>query len=118
MLRSLGARYHLGIVTTRPRDQADAFLRRMGVIDLFRVKMTQESTRHLKPHPEPILKAARVLGVQPRQCVMVGDTRPDIRAARRAGAQSVGVLCGIGSFKELSEADLILANTSDLVGFL
>lgn len=51
---------------------------------------------------------------------MVGDTVVDIVSAKKAGAQSVGVLCGFGERKELERvgADLILENTKDLMDVL
>jgi phosphoglycolate phosphatase len=60
------------------------------------------------------------MGVQPENCLMIGDTTMDILAGKRAGAQTVGVLCGFGERPELekSGADLILENTSDLTGAL
>jgi phosphoglycolate phosphatase len=47
---------------------------------------------------------------------MVGDTTVDIRAARAAGAQSVGVLCGFGERDELERAgaNLILESTAQI----
>ena len=47
---------------------------------------------------------------------MVGDTPVDIQAGKKAGAQTVGVLCGFGTEKELlrAGADLILKTTSAL----
>jgi phosphoglycolate phosphatase len=51
---------------------------------------------------------------------MVGDTVVDIISARRAGAQSVGVLCGFGEADELlrAGANLILPTTSNLANHL
>jgi phosphoglycolate phosphatase len=53
-------------------------------------------------------------------CLMVGDTTVDIRAGRKAGAQTVGVLCGFGEEAELRRcgADMILAATPELVQVL
>ena len=50
----------------------------------------------MKPHPEPVRKAALRLGVSVQHCLMVGDTTMDMAAARRAGAWAVGVLSGLG----------------------
>jgi len=49
---------------------------------------------------------------------MIGDTVTDIQAGKRAGAQTVGVLCGFGEEKVLKHAgaDLIIDNTPDLIG--
>ncbi|GAA2636229.1 HAD family hydrolase [Paractinoplanes durhamensis] len=44
----------------------------------------------MKPNPEPILTAARILGVAPQECVLVGDSLSDIEAARAAGVGIIG----------------------------
>jgi phosphoglycolate phosphatase-like HAD superfamily hydrolase len=51
---------------------------------------------------------------------MVGDTVVDIHAGKRAGAQTVGVLCGFGTAGELQRAgaDMILENTAELARIL
>ena len=60
------------------------------------------------------------MGVPPAACLMIGDTTVDIRAAKAAGAQAVGVLCGFGELDELlrTGADLILNSTAELVEVL
>jgi len=115
-LHALSGRYRMAVVTTRGRRDAELFLDRFGLTDLFEVVVTRESTWRLKPHPAPILHAVRALGLSARQCVMVGDTAVDMRAARRAGAWAVGVLCGFGERRELEQAgaDLILSSPAEL----
>jgi phosphoglycolate phosphatase-like HAD superfamily hydrolase len=51
---------------------------------------------------------------------MIGDTIVDIRSGKAAGAQTVAVLCGFGSQRELRRAgaDLILSSTPDLLEIL
>jgi phosphoglycolate phosphatase len=51
---------------------------------------------------------------------MVGDTRLDVLAARRAGAWSIGVLCGFGQRHELERAGahVVLVETADLTTLL
>jgi phosphoglycolate phosphatase-like HAD superfamily hydrolase len=67
-----------------------------------------------------MLYAAEKLAIVPEYCLMVGDTPVDIRAARLAGMQSAGVLCGFGREKGLRQAgaDLILRSTADLLGVM
>ena len=48
--------------------------------------------------------AAQQMQVKPEECLMVGDTTVDIRAGKSAGAQTVGVLCGFGTERELRRA--------------
>ncbi len=60
------------------------------------------------------------MDVPATSCLMVGDTVVDIITGKKAGAQTVGVLCGFGEKKELERAgaDLILDSTADLMDYL
>jgi phosphoglycolate phosphatase len=44
-----------------------------------------DTTAHTKPHPAPLLEAARRLDVEPGRCLYVGDDHRDIVAGRAAG---------------------------------
>ncbi len=117
-LRDLRSRYRLGLVTTRDRASTLRFLAQHNLDDLFSTIICRDDVRRLKPHPEPIFKAAEALEIAAEQCVMVGDTLADIRAARAANAASIGVLTGFGSKEDLDEADLALDSVVDLVRWL
>ena len=82
--------------------------------------VTAQSVARIKPHPGPVQYAASQMNFAPENCLMVGDTVVDIKAGRRAGAQTVGVLSGFGDAGELSRAgaDLILDSVADLPGLL
>ncbi len=120
MLAGLNGRYRLAVVTTRGLGEAEAFLAQYGLRDVFEALVTRESTWRLKPHPAPILHAARLLGVPVERCVMVGDTTVDVKAARRAGAWAIAVLCGFGEREELERAGahVILEHTAHLSSLL
>jgi len=120
MLADLNGRYRMAVVTTRGIRSARAFLTQYNLDSFFDAIVTGESTRRLKPHPGPIRRAAQLLGVPPERCLMVGDTTVDIRAARRAGAKAVAVLCGFGEREELERAGahLILEHTAQLSSHL
>lgn len=120
MLVVLHGRYRLAIVTSRSRADTQAFLDQYDLRDLFAALVTRESTWRIKPHPAPIRHAARLLDVPTERCVMVGDTTVDVKAARRAGAWAVAVLCGFGEREELERAGahVILEHTSQLSSLL
>lgn len=120
MLHELSRRYYLGIVTTRSHHEVQAFLARHELADLIQVIAGRDDTRRIKPHPSPVCHAAEQLGVPVERCLLVGDTRVDIAAARAAGARSVGVLCGFGTREELERAgaDRILGVTGDLLDWM
>jgi phosphoglycolate phosphatase len=53
-----------------------------------------DSTPHAKPHPAPLLEAARQLGIAPSQCIYVGDDERDVIAGRAAGMGTVAATYG------------------------
>jgi HAD superfamily hydrolase (TIGR01549 family) len=120
LLARLAERYPLGIVTARPERGTQLFLEQFGLGGYFRVVASAQTAQHTKPYPDPILWCAGQLGLSPAECVMVGDTAVDPLCGRRAGAQTIGVLCGFGSRAELERAgvDLILEHTAHLAGAL
>jgi HAD superfamily hydrolase (TIGR01509 family) len=120
MLKTLAARFPLGVVSARDERSSMGFLNQFGLSSLFSVVVTSQTVHHTKPFPDPLLFAAERLNIAPDHCLMVGDTTVDIRAARLAGMHSVGVLCGFGREKGLRRAgaDLILKSTTDLTAIL
>ena len=120
MLEALLGRYHLAIVSARDAETTMAFLEKFGLAPYFETVVTAQSTQHTKPFPDPVLLAAEQLGLAPGECVMIGDTVVDVRAGNAAGAQTVAVLCGFGTQRELARAGatMILQETADLVHLL
>jgi HAD superfamily hydrolase (TIGR01509 family) len=120
MLAQLDGRYPMSIVSARDDHSTQAFLEQYDLLQYFKHLATGQTCEHTKPYPDPILWAAKKMGVPPSACLMIGDTTVDIRAGRAAGAQTVGVLCGFGEEEELRRrgADLILESTADLAGVL
>lgn len=76
-----------GIVTNKVVRFADPLTRSLGLAP--QVVVCGDTTPHSKPHPAPLLEAARRLGVAPGQCVYVGDDRRDVDAGRAAGMPTV-----------------------------
>ena len=113
-------KYPLSIVSARDEKSTYAFLHQFEITPLFRSVVTAQTCAYTKPFPDPILRAAQEMGIAPENCLMVGDTTVDIRAGKAAGAQTVGVLCGFGTEKELRRAgaDLILNHTYELMTVL
>ncbi|HTP03459.1 MAG TPA: HAD family hydrolase, partial [Anaerolineales bacterium] len=113
MLPRLKQHYPLAVISAREERHTMSFLNECGLTAYFDVILTALSAPHTKPYPDPVLLAARMMGVSPRDCLMIGDTTVDVRAGRSAGAQTIGVLCGFGEEAELRRlgADLILPST-------
>ena len=107
-LASWAGRLPLGVVTGRPRAEADWFLERAGMSPLVQVLVALEDALG-KPDPAPIELAMTKLGVQ--RGWMVGDTPDDVRAALGAGVLPVGVPAPGGS-TERRKAALLAAGAA------
>lgn len=120
MLHKLAAHYPMVTISTGGEQRIERFLEHFGVRELFTAVIGNSTTRRMKPHPEPLFYAAQKMGVDPKECLMIGDTTIDVRTGTAAGAQTVAVLCGFGTERELREAGagLILRTTSDLLPVL
>jgi HAD superfamily hydrolase (TIGR01509 family) len=66
--------------------------------------VTRDMVQHAKPDPDLFLAAAALIGVNPAQAWVVGDSVWDLLAARRAGALGIGVLSGGYGREELERA--------------
>lgn len=117
MLHALSLHYPLGVVSARDEASSLAFIHQFGLKEFFSVIVSSQTCRYTKPFPDPLIYAADQLGVAPQNCLMVGDTTVDMRAAMLAGMQALGVLCGFGRQAELERAGahLILPSTADLL---
>ena len=120
MLAQLKGKYPMSIVSARDEKGTMRFLEQFDLVKYFEVIVTGLSAEHTKPYPDPILYAAKKMGVKPEACLMIGDTTVDMRAGKSAGTQAAGVLCGFGEKEELLRfgADVILESTSDLANVL
>jgi len=61
----------------------------IGVLDLFGAVVCSEDTPRGKPHPDPFLEAARLLGVEPGRCLVFEDSVTGLSAAQAAGMQCI-----------------------------
>jgi HAD superfamily hydrolase (TIGR01549 family) len=120
MIVALGERFPMSAISTGSVPRIERFLEHYGVHRHFAAVVGAQTTRRMKPFPEPLRFAASAMGVDPSACVMVGDTSIDMRTGKAAGAQTVGVLCGFGTERELRHAgaQLILRTTSDFLAVL
>lgn len=106
----------MAVVSARDKRTTLHFLEHFDLLPYFVVVVTAQTCIHTKPFPDPVIYAAQQIGLDPDQCVMIGDTIVDVQAGKAAGAQTIAVLCGFGSQRELerSGADLIVESTADI----
>lgn len=95
-----------GLATALVTNNSEANTRRL--LDRFGLRLDLVLTRDsgfYKPSGAPFTEAARRLGVRPEACLVVGDSRYDLEAAREAG---------VGRFYLLHTTDPLLIERADL----
>ena len=110
-----------GIVTNKATRFAEPLIRALGLERAVSVLVCGDTTPHSKPHPAPLLEAARCLQVEPAFCVYVGDDLRDVQAGQAAGMMTVisawGYL-GTGEPIDRWGADHIIATPGELLKLL
>lgn len=89
ILSQLKKKYQLAIVTSRIKNSIYESRQMRELESLFEVEVSCEDTKNHKPHPDPLLLATKKLGVNPEECVYVGDMESDIMAARSANMKII-----------------------------
>jgi HAD superfamily hydrolase (TIGR01509 family) len=87
-LRNAGIK--TGLVTMSISTMANHVADRLGFVG-FDVIVAGDDVTHSKPHPQPYLMAAELLGVNIADCVALEDSEPGIASASASGAVTVGV---------------------------
>jgi len=113
----LGCRW--GVVTNKPSRFTTELLPRIG-LQQAQCVVSGDSTPHAKPHPEPLLEAARRLAVAPQDCWYVGDDERDMVAARAAGMSSIAVTWGYRGTDAAHtwQADVVVEHPLDILALL
>jgi 2-phosphoglycolate phosphatase len=83
-----------GVVTNKSSRFTDPLTRAMPLFTGAGAIVSGDTTPHSKPHPEPLLEAARRLGVPADQCLYVGDDERDVVAGLAAGMKTVAATYG------------------------
>jgi len=90
---ALVRRYHgkipMAVASGGHRDLVVRTLQALGVGEMFEAVVTSEDYARGKPAPDPFLKAAELLRIEPALCLVFEDTPTGAEAARAAGMQCV-----------------------------
>ena len=101
-----------GVVTSGTRLLASARLRFCG-LPVPNVLVTAEDVSHGKPHPEPYLKGAELLGFKSADCLVIEDAPAGIQSARAGGFRVIGITSTYPASK-VSDADAVVAGLEQI----
>ena len=81
--------YPMAVASSTGHEKTAAHLEHAGLLHYFDAVVGGDMVERGKPNPDIFLKAASLLGITPENCMVVGDTPADIRAATAAGMHRV-----------------------------
>ncbi|MBY0562337.1 HAD family hydrolase [Hyphomicrobium sp.] len=113
--------YRLGLATNDTFDGLEASLGRFGgLLEMFEFRVGCDSGHGAKPEPGMGLAFAKVVGLEPSACAIIGDSTHDLEMGRRAGfGLCVGVLTGPSRRADLEpHADIVIDSILDLANVL
>ena len=100
-------RFTLAIASGSLRGEIRHILEASGLLEDFRAIVGADDVTTGKPAPEPYLKAARLLDVDPAAAVAIEDSRWGLESARAAGMRTIGITTTYPA-SALAPADLIV----------
>ncbi|MDW8294840.1 MAG: HAD-IA family hydrolase [Aquificaceae bacterium] len=107
----------LAVVTNKMEELSRLILKELGLMDYFFLLVGGDTYSEKKPSPLPLLETLKVLGVSPREALMVGDTETDLKAGRLAGTKRGLALWGYVKVSE-EVPDYLFEKPEDMLEFM
>jgi N-acetyl-D-muramate 6-phosphate phosphatase len=110
-----------GIVTNKPHRFTLPLMQALGYAERAACLVSGDTCARAKPHPDPLLHAAKIINIAPEKCLYLGDDKRDMEAGRAAGMKSLIALFGyIDPKADLNtwQADASVTTPLDLLAHL
>jgi len=116
-LEELYGKIPMGIVTTSPRQHFNQIMKATGLRKYFDFFICNEDVEHVKPHPEPYLKAWKENGYAKEECLVIEDTERGVTAAKAAGLSCLLYSPNPEEHTQ-SQADKVIRNSREILDFI
>lgn len=105
----------LVVATSSSKEDLEGILKKIGIEDLIQHTTSADDVDRSKPEPDIILEALKIVQASPEESIMLGDTPYDIKAAERAGVETIAFTCGGWRKRDLKDAVAIYQDPLDLL---
>ena len=112
-IRAAGGKSY--VVTNKRHNATQLIAKKLGWDRLMDGVWSYDTFGTKYRKPDLLAKLVGDLGVDPKDAVMVGDTKGDVDAGKANGMATIGVTYGYGTPEEVSAADHVFASASDLL---
>lgn len=96
------------IASSSPRDFIEVVVSKFGLEDYFSCILSGEEVEKGKPDPDIYIEAAKKLGILPKECIVIEDSKNGVLAAKKAGMKCIGFKNANSGEQDLSKADFIV----------
>ncbi|MCX6799088.1 MAG: HAD family phosphatase, partial [Candidatus Diapherotrites archaeon] len=104
----------LAVVSSNYRYNIELALRKFGMLEDFKVIISCEDCRRIKPDPEPYLRAVEKLGCAPQEVIVVEDAEKGVESAKAAGCKCIAIPNHYTAHGDFSKADAVVKKFSDI----
>ncbi len=114
VIEQLSPEYRMGLVSSGERFWGEDALEKLRLLNFFDVVIFGEDVDNHKPHPEPFLKAAETLGLDPSEIVVVEDSESGFKGVKEAGMKLIARKSEHNKSKDFSKADFIIEDLREI----
>jgi HAD superfamily hydrolase (TIGR01549 family) len=106
----------MGLCTTSSEKASNYILQRFKIDGFFKVVVSREKVKYVKPHTEQFELALKALGVHAKSALIVGDSVVDMQSAKEIKVIAVGLTTGLSTTEQLMSngANYIVTSLTDL----
>ncbi|PID52227.1 MAG: hypothetical protein CR972_03010 [Candidatus Moraniibacteriota bacterium] len=113
LIKDLAKIYTIALTSSSSRSEIDLITKELGIINNFATTISADDVKNGKPNPEPYLKTAQILGINPENCVAIEDSASGVQSAKDAGCYCIAITT-THSKKDLYNADVIVDKFSQI----
>jgi len=108
--------YQLGCVTNKSEQFTHPLLKALGIFNDFKIIISGDTLAKRKPDPMPLLYCAEHFNLKPKECLMLGDSVSDVKAARAAGFDIICMSYGYNHGNDIADEnpDLVIDSMNQL----
>jgi len=108
--------FKIALVSSSPYSWIEMMLKRFRIREKFdAIISADEIDGKGKPSPEIYLYSAKILNLNPDECVVIEDSKNGIISAKNANMRCIGFRNGINQRQDLSKADVIISDLSEIL---
>ncbi len=112
--------YLIGCVTNKAEQFTIPLLKTLGIFEYFKIVISGDTLEKKKPDPLPLIHSANFFKLNPKDCLMLGDSVSDVKAARAAGFNIICMSYGYNHGNNIADEnpDLVIDSMRKLREYL